>query len=164
MRSATSVTMGIVIGLVSVASIAVYVFVLNGSFACIRGTLGEHYQKTITALDGTVDLGLKLSTTLVGFGAALLIGIKDRLRMSPGVRIAVLVSTLLFTQSALYAVWWRLGVAESWLNECLNLVIEPNLQRRYQAHFDFFLAGLLSLAVLVIAATFPTPKGVEDDS
>ena len=146
----------IVVGLVIVASLVVCWFVWNAPFgACVRGDLGENYQKTISALDGTVDLGLKLSTTLVGFGAALLIGIKDSVRMTPTLRVLVLVSTLLFAQSALYGVWWRLGVAESWLNECLNLVIEPRLKARYLAHFYFFLVGLVSLGLVVIAASWP---------
>src|SRR5262249_52868280 len=140
----------------------VYWFVWNASFgACVRGNLAENYQKTISALDGTVDLGLKLSTTLVGFGAALLIGIKDSVRMTPTLRVLVLVSTLLFAQSALYGVWWRLGVAESWLNECLNLVTEPNLKQRYLAHFDFFLAGLISLGFVVIAASWPRTENTK---
>jgi hypothetical protein len=141
-----------------VGSLAVFWYVLNASFVCTRGVLDQNYQNTIKALDGTVDLGLKLSTTLVGFGAALLIGIKDVARMNTVVRMAVLVSTLLFAESALYGVWWRLGVAQSWLNVCLNLVIEPILQRRYLVHFNFFLAGLLSLGLVVIAASFGRPK------
>ncbi len=152
MRFATTM----IVGLVIVSSLVVFWFVWNASFgACVRGSVGESYQKTISALDGTVDLGLKLSTTLVGFGAALLIGIKDSVRMTPTLRVLVLVSTLLFAQSALYGVWWRLGVAESWLNECLNIVTEPRLKERYLAHFYFFLAGLFSLGLVVIVASWP---------
>src|SRR5215813_6895715 len=102
----------IVVGAVIVASLVAFWFVWNAPLGvCVRGNLADNYQKTISALDGTVDLGLKLSTTLVGFGAALLIGIKDSVRMTPALRLLVLVSTLLFAQSALYGVWWRLGVA-----------------------------------------------------
>jgi hypothetical protein len=64
----------------------------------------------------------------------------------------------MFTQSALYAVWWRLGVATSWLNKCPNLVVESYMQRRYEAHLWFFLLGLISLGVLVfVAAVAPRP-------
>jgi hypothetical protein len=159
MRSSAPVITAIVVGLVIATSLAVFWYVFNASFgACARGTLGENYQNTIKALDGTIDVGLKLSTTLVGFGAALLIGIKDIVRMTAAVRLTVLVSTLLFAESALYGVWWRLGVANSWLNECLNLIMEPSLQRRYLVHFDFFLLGLLSLGLVVITATFARPE------
>jgi len=70
----------------------------------------------------------------------------------------------MFTQSALYAVWWRFGIATSWLNKCLNLVDEDFMQRRYEAHLGFFLLGLFSLGVLVFVAAFarreePSPKG-----
>jgi hypothetical protein len=59
---------------------------------------------------------------------------------------------LMFTQSALYAVWWRIGIATSWLNACLNLVTEETMQRRYEAHLWFFILGLISLGALVFVA------------
>jgi hypothetical protein len=44
-----------------------------------------NYQKTISALDGVVDLSIKLSTALAGFGAAALIGLKSGIKLSPAV-------------------------------------------------------------------------------
>jgi hypothetical protein len=143
----------IVVTATILVSLGVFLWAMYGSFgACVRGETSDSFQKTIAALDGIVDLGLKLSTTLVGFGALLLIGLKSGLSLTAPVRAFLLVSTLLFCQSALYAVWWRLGIAQSWLNECLNMVVEDNMQRRYVAHLGFFLLGLFSLSVLVFVA------------
>jgi hypothetical protein len=136
-----------------VASLGVLLWVRYGSFgACVFGDTDESFQKTIAALDGIADVGLKLSTSLVGFGAALLIGLKAGLTLTVPVRTLLLISMLMFTQSALYVVWWRLGIATSWLNSCLNLAVEDFMQRRYEAHLWFFLLGLIFLGALVFAA------------
>jgi hypothetical protein len=113
----------------------------------------DRYQKTISALDGIVDLSVKIGTALVGLGAALLIGLKSGVSLTPFSRILVLVSAVCFTQSALYAVWWRMGVAEIWLNECLGLISEPRLTIRYSMHFYSFMLGLLLLGAIVVEAT-----------
>jgi hypothetical protein len=153
-RQQTLWIVGIFIGLIGL-SVAAGFWVASGSFSvCTPQESQDIFAKTIAALDGIVDLGLKLSTTLVGLGAALLIGWKSGLKLTFPIRVIILVATLLLTQSALYAVWWRFGVAELWLNDCLELVAQPMLGRRFQAHFYFFLAGLLSLGVLVIGALF----------
>lgn len=142
-----------------VISLGVLLWVAHGSFiACVpqEGQTSESFQKTIATLDGILDVGLKLSTTLVGFAAALLIGLKSGQMLTVPIRAALLVSALLFCQSALYAVWWRLGMANNWLNKCPDLVIESFMQRRYEAHLGFFLAGLFSLGALVFVAAFGT--------
>jgi hypothetical protein len=146
-------------------SLMVFIWVLSGSFgACVAGSLSENLQKTIGALDGIIDLGLKLSTSLVGLAAALLIGLKGGLTLTAPVRTSLIISMLMFTQSAVYAVAWRFGIANSWLNTCLNLVTEPTMQRRYDAHLWFFIFGLISLGALVFVAAQsrgeePTTKG-----
>jgi hypothetical protein len=161
-RQQTIWIIGILVGLICLSALA-YSWVAAGSFSvCTPQESEDTYAKTIAALDGIVDLGMKLSTTLVGFGAALLIGWKSELELTFPIRVIILVSTLLLIQSALYAVWWRLGVAELWLNDCLELIAQPMLGRRYQAHFYFFLAGLLSLGVLVIGALFSEQAGGDD--
>jgi hypothetical protein len=54
--------------IVSALSLIVFIWVITASFgACVTGNMNENLQKTIGALDGIVDLGLKLSTSLVGF-------------------------------------------------------------------------------------------------
>src|SRR5688572_4133618 len=75
--------------------------VWSGSFrGCGPAVLTEGEQKTIASLDSIVDVGLKLATTLVGFGAALLIGLKSGLGSSPLTRTLVAAAVLLFAQSA----------------------------------------------------------------
>jgi hypothetical protein len=153
-RRQTLWTIGILGGLICLSAVT-YFWIAAGSFSvCTPQESVDPYAKTIAALDGIVDLGLKLSTSLVGLGAALLIGWKAGLKLTFPIKVMILIATLLLIQSALYAVWWRLGVAELWLNECLELVTQPRLGRRYEAHFYFSLAGLISLGVLVIGALF----------
>jgi hypothetical protein len=134
-----------------------------GSFGvCTPQDMDNNLIRTIAALDGIVDLSIKLSTSLVGVGAALLIGMKSGLRLTFSIKIIIIIATLLLIQSALYAVWWRFGIAELWLNECLELVAHPRLDRRYQAHFYFFLAGLVSLGALVLGALFSEQVSGDD--
>jgi hypothetical protein len=133
----------------------VWFYVAAGSFSvCIPKSPQDAQVKTVTALDAIVELGLKLSTALVGVGAALLLGWKGGIKLTLGIKVIVLVAMLLFIQSALYAVWWRLGMAELWFNNCLEIVNASYLGRRYQAHFYFFIAGLVSLGGLVIGTLF----------
>ena len=120
-------------------------------------------MRTIGSLDQVVDLGIKLSTTLAGLGAALLIGLRKGMKLTSPVKFFVLLSTILFVQSALYAIWWRTGIAELWLNDCPPLVAESRLQYRFNAHFYLFVAGLLSLGLVVVSSFFadqnPESKG-----
>src|SRR5262249_10102679 len=132
---------------IALLSLICYLVVHSGAtFVCAVDKPAEkqQFEKTIAAVDSIVDLGIKLSTTLVGLGAALLLGLKSGFRMTLPLRLVVLLATICFAQSALYAIWWRLGIAELWFNDCLNLVIHPRLQYRYLAHFYTFMAGLIS--------------------
>jgi hypothetical protein len=142
------ITAGVVIPI----SLAVFYFVQAGSFkVCIPTTEATAIavaEKTIAALDSIVDLAIKLSTTLVGLGAAVLLGLNFRLQLGAPIRSIILVATICFLQSALYAVFWRLGIAGLWLNDCPTLVAEPMLKYRYFAHFGFFLSGLFTLGYL----------------
>lgn len=155
----------LILGTGATLSGAVYYWVLaSPSGVCIPGTVGDHHEKTVTALDGTVDLGLKLSTSLVGLGAAALIGLKTGFRLTPATRLFLFIAILFFAQSALCGIWWRLEIANGWLNQCLNIVVHPKLQSRYQAHFAFFLLGLLTLGALVaVSAVRWTDKSLTGD-
>lgn len=125
---------------------------------CVPGIQSiDKYSKTFAALDGIVDVGVKLATTLAGFGAAILLGLKTGLNLSIWVRVAVLIATFLFAELAFYALWWRFGLAEIWLNECLDLVTAPRFQLRFQAHFIFFFFGLVSFGIVAVVAALSTP-------
>ena len=142
-----------------VGSFVIYVYVANGSFSpCPVGVFTDEQKRTIASLDSIIDLSLKLSTTLVGFGAAALVGLKSGLKLFPAVKLSVAVATILFTQSALYAVWWRLGIADIFFNECFKIVASPKLQLRFEWHIYFFMMGLAAIAVLVMEALFRVPE------
>jgi hypothetical protein len=136
-----------------VSAIALY-WALNGDAGvCVKGETGDFLQKTATALDGTVELGLKLSTALIGGGVAILIGISSGVRMSTYSRTTLLVAMLLFGESALLGIWWRLGIANAWFNECLNLISSAAMQRMFNGTLYFFLAGLaIALLTILMAA------------
>jgi hypothetical protein len=160
MRWTTNFTIFLV-ALTLVGSLAAYAWVESGSGfkVCTPPDPSEleKYVKTIAALDQVVDLGIKLSTTLAGLGAALLLGLKTGVRSTPFVRFCIFFSTILFVQSALYAIWWRTGIAELWFNDCLALIAETRLQYRFNAHFYFFVGGLISIGLLVLGAMFAPP-------
>src|SRR5262249_43433249 len=150
--------------LLAVLSVPIYSWVASGSFKpCAAADLLDRHAKTIVTLDGIIDLGLKLSTTLVGLGAAILIGLKQGLKLTLPIQLLIVIATILFVDSDLYAVWWRVGVAEIWLNECFDLVTEPRISRRFEAHFGFFILGLISLGALVIGALMAVPVERKED-
>lgn len=158
----------IVIVVYSLASVAIYFWVESGSaFKVTVPTEGDattQHEQAIKAMDGVADVGIKVATTLVGVGAAVLLGFKSGLKLTTPIRIFVLLATACFLQSALYAVLWRLRIAELWVNNSLDLLSAPRLTYRYQAHFLFFMAGLLCMGVLVAnaALTWPKDKGGEE--
>jgi hypothetical protein len=135
-------------------SLAVAHWVASGSFgACQTGPFSSDQNETVKSLDKIVDLGLKLSTALVGFGAAALIGIRSELKLGLFTRICVVIATILFAQSVLYGVWWRFGVAEAYLNKCFILASE-RLQWRFSAHVYFFMIGIAAIGILVLGSLF----------
>ena len=136
--------------------------VASGSFkVCPNQPFKNDENETIKSLDKIVDLGLKLSTALVGFGAAALIGIRSELKLGLPMRVCVAIATILFAQSILYGVWWRLGVAESYLNSCF-IVASDRLQWRFAAHVYFFMSGIAAIGILVLVSLFR--KASESDT
>jgi hypothetical protein len=130
-----------------ILSLWAYFYVRSGNFGvCRQPDAGQNaadaakiaadtarWEQAIKALDGVVDVGIKLSTALVGLGAPFLLGVKkSRLTFTTSTRIYILISMMCFVQSALYALWWRSEIANLWFNNCLS-----------------FLIGLLFLGVLI---------------
>jgi hypothetical protein len=149
----------ILLALFLAATAVVWWWALSGDFgACLKGTTDEHLQKSVAVLDATIDLGTKLSTTLVGVGAALLIGLKQGVKLSPWPKLLLLLAIICFGQSAIAAVLWSLKVANSWINECLNLITEDMMQRLFEASFGLFIAGLVFTLLMVCAAAWRTEE------
>ena len=61
-------------------------------------------------------------------------------------------------------VYWKLEVANSWLNRCLNLVYEPQVERAFDASLAFFVLGLVCALVLLFVAAWGKPQGEVDAS
>ena len=137
-----------------------WAWALKGTFgACVKGSTSEYLQRTIATLNDTIDLGIKLSVTLVGVGAAALIGFRTGIRLTNGMKMLLLLCVLLFGQSAMAGVAWRLP--NSWLNQCLNLITEDIMQRLFEICFAFFLAGLGVTLVMVCFATWSSARANE---
>jgi hypothetical protein len=140
-------------GTIGIACAYAWYWATSGTFVCVKGTIDEPLQKTVSTLDGAVELGIKLSISLVAAGAAPLVGFTTGVRLTPWTKSLLLIAVLLFGQSAMAGVWWKLRVANSWMNECLNLVSEDLIQRVFEAAFYFFSAGLIcALVMLCVAA------------
>ena len=144
-----------------VISALVACWVASGSFKVCVGEVDDQFQKTIGALDGVAELSVTLSTTLIGVGVALLIGLKTGLRLTFLTKIIIITAAFFLAQSAFYAVLWRWRVANLWLNKCLELITEPLLTRPYQAHVYFFMAGFVALFILVVVAAFSSKESGE---
>ena len=143
------------LGVAAVLSAVALYWAFAGRIApCAIGQTDEYLQKTVAALDITIELELKLSVALIGGGIALLLGLKSGVEMSPYSRTALLIAIMLFAESALLGTWWRLGLANAWFNKCLNIVAGDMLQRTFNWSLYFFLAGLAAaLAMLIMAVT-----------
>lgn len=148
---AGTVAVGILLA-VTVASGLIWYNVLAADYGvCVRGMSGDYFDKALTALDSNVELGIKLSVGIVGVGGALLLGLKSGIDMPRWMKAILVTALLCFTQSALFGAWWRLGVANGWLNECPNLVREPRMTEIYRSAFAMFIMGLGALMMLLIA-------------
>jgi hypothetical protein len=153
------------LALVAAISAAIFVFISGRQIGiCPIEEVKDLQLKTIATLTDIVDLGLKLSTALVGFGAAALVGIKTEVKLSRFMRVMLVTSILFFAQSALYGVWWRFGIAQMYLIECLSMITAPALQWRFQAHIYLFMFGMCAVGILVLGAMFRETKKQEFDT
>ena len=102
--------------LFTLVSVAIFLWVESGSAFKVavptEGEVTKQYEQAIKALDGIADA----ATTLVGVGAAVFLGFKSGLNLTTPIRILILFATACFLQSALYAILWRIRVAELWVN------------------------------------------------
>lgn len=134
---------------VALACLAGWTWAGRGGVVCVNGTLGEALQRTVATLDTTIDLGIKLSISLVAVGSAVLLGLKSGIRLTAWIKTVLFTSVVLFGQSAFAGVVWKLKVANGWMNECLNLVAEQQLQRMFNLAYGFFLIGLVFTLIMV---------------
>ena len=151
----------VAVAVVCVLSFIATIVVASRTAACAQAPFTPEQNATIASLDKIIDLGIKLSTTLVGFGVAALIGLRAEITLTPFTRLSIGIGTLLFAQSAFYAVWWRFGVAEAYLNECF-IIASTKLQWRFAAHIYLFMFGLLSIVILVLSFLFRHTKSRVD--
>jgi hypothetical protein len=151
--------------LIAGISSAIFVFISGRQLGvCPVEEVTDLQLKTIATLTDIVDLGLKLSTALVGFGAAALVGFKTEVKLSGFMRVMLVASILFFAQSALYGVWWRFGIAQMYFIECLAFITAPALQWRFQAHVYLFMIGMCAVGILVLGALFKETKKQEFDT
>ncbi|ESY94861.1 hypothetical protein [Mesorhizobium sp. LNHC209A00] len=116
---------------------------------CDTSALSDPYQKTVEFLDSIIQLGLTLATAMIGLGAGLLLGLQGTLRPTPWISAILAGSMISLAQAVLYGLWWKAGIANLWFNECWEKIDAPFLQYRYGWSFNFFMIGIVLLAVLV---------------
>ncbi|MDX0060413.1 hypothetical protein GOC19_29110 [Sinorhizobium meliloti] len=107
-------------------------------------------EKLVDFLNGIIELGMTLTTALMGLSAALLLGVQGELRITAGVLRLMILSNVLIAQSLLYGVLWKFRVANLWFNGCWDGVASPGLQRAYSGHFYALGLGFVAFAVLVV--------------
>ncbi|WP_292574748.1 hypothetical protein [Mesorhizobium sp.] len=141
--------------IVGVATIVVYAEAPGFHVGvCSTDTAVDQFQKTVEFLDSIIQLGITLSTGLIGLGAALLLGLQGNLRPTPW-SIAVLSGSMLcLAQTVLYGIWWKSGIANLWFNSCWEKIDADFLQYRYSASFEFFMGGILLIGVLVVSVAW----------
>ncbi|MCO6177463.1 hypothetical protein [Ciceribacter sp. RN22] len=110
----------------------------------------EQYQKTVELLDSIVQLGLTLATGLIGLCAALMIGLQGGLRMTPRNVTFLVGSVICLAQAIIYGIWWKMGVANLWFNECWEKIDADFLQYRYSNSYYFFMLGIALISILVV--------------
>lgn len=119
--------------------------------ACDTTVPNEQYQKTVEFLDSIVQLGLTLATGLIGLGAALMIGLQGSLRMTPWNVTFLVGSVICLAQAVLYGIWWKIGIANLWFNECWEKIDADFLQYRYSTSYYFFMLGIALISILVVS-------------
>jgi small-conductance mechanosensitive channel len=117
---------------------------------CNTVVSSEQYQKTVEFLDSIIQLGLTLATGLIGLVAALMIGLQGSLRMTPWNVTFLAGSVVCLAQAILYGVWWKVGIANLWFNECWEKIDADFLQYRYSTSYEFFMLGVVLIGILVV--------------
>lgn len=110
----------------------------------------EAQTKTVDFLNSIIELGLTLSTGLIGLSAALMLGLQGTIRLTKGVLHALCMSIFLLGQSVLYGFLWKLRVSNLWFNSCWENLDAAALQSVYSAHYYLLLCGLGCFSLLVI--------------
>lgn len=151
------------IAFVALASASAFLlfWIWNGKVeACEVGKTGEYLQKTFETLDATVNYVITWSVTIIGASAAILLGLKSGMRLTAWSKALLLIVSALFLQAAGAGVYWKLQLANSWLNRCLNLIYQPQVTRAFDGMLYFLTAGLiLSFVLVCVAARTQASKG-----
>ena len=125
---------------------------------CNRGGPDEPYKQTVEFLSGILELGLSLSTALVGLSAALLIGLQGSLKLNRLSMSVVLIAMICLASAIVCGVLWKFQIANLWFNACYHLVSTSRIQSFYQAHFMFFLSGVILIGIVVALVGFERLK------
>ncbi|MBZ9815747.1 hypothetical protein [Mesorhizobium sp. CA7] len=135
----------------AIASVLVFIAVPSENFkgACNEAAASDPFLKAVELLDSIIQLGITLSTGLIGLGAALLLGLQGSLRPTPWTLAILAGSMTCLAQAILYGISWKAGIANLWFNSCWEKINAEFLQYRYSVSFDFFMAGILLLGLLV---------------
>lgn len=141
------------VGVATIAMIAVALLYVEGG--CSENPLDETKKAAIAELVAVWDVGVKLSTGLAALGGALLLGLKTGPALTGPGRVLLAAAVLSFFNSAAYAIFWRYGLSELYLNGCPRHFMNLGLQIRFLAHYYFLMGGLVIIGLLTFSAAFP---------
>jgi hypothetical protein len=132
-----------------------YIYILRSNVGvCVVGEFSASQQSTFQVLDGIVNLGMTLSTGIVGLGAAMLVGTYGAIKLTKFIVFMSFISIASLATSVLYGIWWKMNIANIWFNECPNLIASTYIQDINSAHFYYMIVGVLAIGIIVAAASW----------
>lgn len=150
--------------LVAIVSFSIMAFVVAWPDApCpAQNQVNDSLKQVVDLLNSILDLDITICTGVIGLSAALLLGIQGDVKLRSVSLTLLSISILLLAQSVLYAIIWRLGVANLWYNDALSCIATDPQQASYKAHFLAMGLGILLFAATVIVVAFERTNNLTD--
>ncbi|MER9524858.1 hypothetical protein NKI96_14910 [Mesorhizobium sp. M0292] len=150
--------------LVTVVLFSIMAFVVAAPDApCpAQNQVSDPLKQVVELLNGILDLDITICTGVVGLSAALLLGIQGDIKLKKASLTLLSISIILLVQSILYAIIWRLGLANLWFNDAVSCIAKDPQQTSYKAHFLAMGLGIFFFAVTVVVVAFERANSSSD--
>ena len=114
----------------------------------------------VQELTDVAKWSLGLSTGLIGLFASLALGLKEGPKFSSTAWMLLFPVMCCLALSSYFALMWRTGVAEAYLNSCPQLMMSGRVKVRFDLMTYFYLGGLALMAATLLSTMFErTEKG-----
>jgi hypothetical protein len=111
-------------------------------------------EQTMQYLNGVIEFDMTLGTGLIGLGAALLIGLQGNVQITFWRITWIFLAMISLAQSLVYAILWKLAVANLVYNDCWGNISSALVQSRFSGHLYFLLAGVGFMAAMVLLLAY----------